>query len=250
MKKLFTIPVGVALATILFATSTHAAPEKSDSQESDEMKVKYSAVHITKGDLTDLVLESKNTLKEFTTGESPRISQEKLQAAQCVLIFPQVTKAAALVGGKHGDGIATCTDQGSNGWSQVAFVDLRGISFGTQLGVERSAVVMLLNTKKAQDSLKQGKMRFTADVSYVIGQQGNKREVATDRGDVEIYSDRAGAFASASLSGSYVAADDEEMEKFYEEEVNTIFAALSAAPSESSHTVVNDLLLMLPTSKG
>ncbi len=230
-------------ALITLPAALHAAPT---NPESKSMKVTEEGVTVAQGELTELILASRDTLKEYISGSSPAIAKERLTAAECVLIFPEVTEAALVVGGKHGDGVASCKQNGKS-WSNVAFVDMRGASLGAQLGVKSSSVVMLVKDKDAVEQLKKGKMMFTAESNYVFGTKQNGAEIREDEGiDVEVYSDSEGAFASASLTGSYVASDDDEMKAFYQDEAKTIYKTLSAEPSEEPETVVKELMILLP----
>ncbi len=227
-----------------------AAPTTTKTDDSSGVKITHEGVHVAKGDLTDLILRSKEVLKSFTVGDNPIISSKKLESAECVVVFPTVTRAALVVGGQHGDGVATCKDAKDNQWSRLGFVDLRGASLGAQVGVEQTKMVVVLNNEKAREQLKRGKMRFAADVSYVFGDQEASKTASTDkRADVQIFSDSRGAFASASLEGSYIAADEGELASFYRDEVSTLYATLSAKPSDESKAVVRELLVLLP-SKG
>ncbi|MCB0339016.1 MAG: lipid-binding SYLF domain-containing protein [Bdellovibrionales bacterium] len=237
------------VAGIVLCTNSIAigAPETaSKSGEMDKTKITQRSLTIAKGELTDLILASKEVYRRFTTGENPRISKAEIQKAKCLAIFPGVKKVALVIGGKHGDGVVTCTTPDSNDWSRVGFVDLRGASFGAQLGVKSSDVVMLFTSEQARENLKKGKVRFGTDLGYTFGNK--PRSVESDKPeDVIVYSDSEGAFASASLKGSYVVADDEELKAFYEEETNTLLSVLTVKPSENTETVVEELLLLLPS---
>ncbi|MCB0320974.1 MAG: lipid-binding SYLF domain-containing protein, partial [Bdellovibrionales bacterium] len=218
-----------------------------ETEQEGGMKVTSEALKVAQGEITDVVINARKTFQKFTTGDKPLIPESALHGAQCAIVFPEVTRVAVVVGGQHGDGVATCRGADDK-WSGIGFVDLRGASIGAQLGVKSSSVVVLLNNQNAAEQLKKGKMRFAADVSYAFNNQGAEKEMATDKTtDVKVYSDTGGAFASASLKGSYIVADDEEIQKFYKDEVKTLYAALSAVPAENSTAEVKELLVLLPS---
>jgi len=57
---------------------------------------------------TKTLQESQSVLDSLTSAPDKGIPEELLAKAECVLIFPDVTKAAFVVGGKGGKGVGSC----------------------------------------------------------------------------------------------------------------------------------------------
>lgn len=127
-----------------------------------------------------------------------------------------VTKAALLVGGSHGDGVATCRAE-DNSWSQIGFLDLIGASFGAQLGAKTTSLVLFFTDDNAQEKLSEGEVSLGATLSYVLWDEAAAVDIV-DEGIVA-YSGEAGVFAGAALDGVVIRADAEELEQFYRNKV-------------------------------
>lgn len=57
---------------------------------------------------TDTLKDSVTVLNALAAGPDKGIPQELFARAHCILIFPPETKAAFIVGGKGGRGVASC----------------------------------------------------------------------------------------------------------------------------------------------
>ncbi|HZS07303.1 MAG TPA: lipid-binding SYLF domain-containing protein [Blastocatellia bacterium] len=74
------------------------------------------------------------------------IPNELLDRAECVAVFPSVLKAGFIVGGRGGRGVASCRT--GRGWSAPAYFNLKGGSFGLQIGAQSTDFVLLFMTEK------------------------------------------------------------------------------------------------------
>lgn len=160
-----------------------------------------------------LIRESNDLLRRFTTGTNRRISAAGIQKAQCIAVFPQVIKGALIVGGRSGDGVASCRT--AKGWSDLAFLDLTGASLGAQLGADATDVVMLMMTPQAKDKLITGRLTFGADASAVAGERDSGIAVDSNQSNVVVISERSGLFAGAALDGTMISADEGQARVFY-----------------------------------
>ncbi|MCB0360441.1 MAG: lipid-binding SYLF domain-containing protein, partial [Bdellovibrionales bacterium] len=168
-----------------------------------------------RGEQSELVRKAASTLAAFT-GEKNLVTEEQLNRAKCVAVFPDVTQAAAVIGGRHGDGVTTCRND-RNQWSSLGFVDLYGMSIGAQAGATGSDLVVLFLSDNAERRLRNGKIDFSADAQAVLA--NNSAEVNRMLNDADIISiaEPQGLFAGASLSGTVISADTDELQAFYRE---------------------------------
>jgi lipid-binding SYLF domain-containing protein len=95
------------------------------------------------------------------------IPNDLLDKAQCVVIVPELKKAAFIVGGEYGRGFAVCRKQGT--WGAPAAVRFRGGSFGAQIGAESTDIVMLVMSRHGMEKLATDKLKIGADASAAAG---------------------------------------------------------------------------------
>ena len=63
------------------------------------------------------VQESSTVVSEIMRADDMAIPTDLLDDAECVAVFPNVVKAAFIVGGSGGSGCAVCRDPKSGRWS-------------------------------------------------------------------------------------------------------------------------------------
>ena len=164
------------------------------------------------------------------------IPADLLNKAECVAVFPTVVKAGFIVGGKAGRGVASCRT--SSGWSAPAFLEIKGGSFGLQVGGQATDVVLLFMNTNGLKKLVNNKVELGADASIAAGPVGREAAASTDASmsaEILSYSRSKGLFAGISLKGSVVSADKSDMEDTYGKDVTALqvlAAGNSRAPAE------------------
>ncbi len=159
---------------------------------------------------------SAEVLREIMAAPDKGIPHDLLDRAQCVMVVPGMKKGAFLVGGEYGRGFAECRNHGH--WSGPAAVRLSGGSFGPQIGVESTDVVMLVMDEKGLERLASDKFTVGGDASAAAGPVGRTIAADTDvslRAEILTYSRSKGAFAGVSLQGTVVTQDGGENKKVY-----------------------------------
>jgi len=149
------------------------------------------------------------------------IPHDLLERARCVVIVPGFKKAAFVVGGEYGRGIAMCRH--ADAWGGPAALRLSGGSFGVQIGVESTDIILLVMNDRGMEKLAGDKFTVGADASVAAGPVGRTAAADTDaRLNAEIlsYSRAKGVFAGISLAGTVVTKDDGEDRKIYGHEVS------------------------------
>ena len=103
-------------------------------------------------------------------------------------------------------------------WSDPVFVNLTGGSFGFQVGVQSTDVVLVFTSRQSIEGIVGGKMTLGADASVAAGPVGRQSSAATDIGltaQVYSYSRASGLFAGVALDGSALTIDTRSNELFY-----------------------------------
>src|SRR5215467_10467715 len=147
---------------------------------------------------------------------------EKLMAhAHGIAVIPHVVKGAFGLGGQWGKGLVSQRREDGS-WSAPAYVEIGGGSFGLQIGVQATDVVLVFTDEDGIRGLLKSKLKLGADASATAGPVGRKAEVGTDaalRSGVFAYSRSKGLFAGISLDGSVISIDDTANRRVYGKEV-------------------------------
>jgi lipid-binding SYLF domain-containing protein len=162
--------------------------------------------------------EVSTVFQEIMSTPDKGIPQDLLEKAQCVIIVPDMKKAAFIVGGEYGRGFAICRNAKGTGWGAPAAVRMEGGSVGFQIGGESADVVMLVMNRKGMDKLLESKFTLGAGASLAAGPVGRRADAKTDAQlDAEIlaWSRSKGLFAGISLSGATLRQDEDENKELY-----------------------------------
>src|SRR3954465_7407602 len=97
--------------------------------------------------------KATRVFSEIMSTPDKGIPQDLLGRAECVIILPDLKKAAFVVGGEYGRGFQTCRKESGNGWGSPAAMRLEGGSVGFQIGGSETDVVMLVMNRHGMDKL-------------------------------------------------------------------------------------------------
>jgi lipid-binding SYLF domain-containing protein len=140
-----------------------------------------------------------------------------LERAHAVAVVPDVIKVGLGIGGRRGKGVLIVRkDDGT--WGNPVFVNLTGGSFGFQVGVQSTDVVLVFTSRQSIEGIVGGKVTLGADASVAAGPIGRQSSAATDIGltaQVYSYSRASGLFAGVALDGSALTIDNRSNELFY-----------------------------------
>ena len=101
-----------------------------------------------------------------------------LERAQGLAVFPGTTRAGFGFGGMRGRGILSA--RSGNSWSAPAFLTLTGGSFGLQIGVQRSDIVLVIMVPEGLDNLVSNQFSIGVDAGVAAGPVGRNAAAATD----------------------------------------------------------------------
>ena len=170
-----------------------------------------------KTDATQKLQKSEEVLRASLSAPDKGIPKSQLDKAECVGVFPDVTKGAFIVGGSGGKGVFTCRDA-SGKMGTPAFYTIGGGSVGWQFGGEQTDLVLLVMNKDGMKHLLDSKFTIGAEGSATAGPVGRTGKAATDAelgAQILSWSRAQGAFVGASLDGSVVKPDDSRNEAVY-----------------------------------
>jgi SH3 domain-containing YSC84-like protein 1 len=155
-------------------------------------------------------------LTEIMHSPDRGIPRDLIDKAQCIVIVPDLIKAAFLIGGKYGRGYAMCRH--ANGWSSPAAMGIEGGSFGFQLGGSSTDVIMLVMNRHGMARLLSDKFTIGGEAAAAAGPVGRQTAAQTDialTAELLSWSRSRGLFAGISLDGATLRPDRRENRRLY-----------------------------------
>jgi lipid-binding SYLF domain-containing protein len=213
---------------IVVAVTDTAVSAQEAKQKSDDKNIRNEI---------DRAKEAATVLTEIMNIPEQSIPEELMARAHGIAVIPHVVKGAFGIGGQWGKGLMSQRREDGS-WSPPAYIEIGGGSFGLQLGVQASDVVLVFPDESGIKGLLKGKVKLGADASAAAGPVGRKAEVGTDvllRSGILAYSRSKGLFAGISLDGSVVSIDNDANRKIYGKSVSgeQILLGKSVRPNAS-----------------
>jgi lipid-binding SYLF domain-containing protein len=201
-KRLLIIAAAVTVVLALYAPLLSAQTRASTVKQSDE---------------TARAANAASVLSEVMEAPDQGIPEALLKKAYGIAVIPHVVKGAFGIGGRYGKGLVAQRNA-DGGWGTPLFIAIGGGSFGLQLGVEATDVVMVFTNRDGIKPLLAGKLKIGADASATAGPVGRKAEAGTDillKSAIYSYSRSKGLFAGIALDGAVIQLDDDANKSVY-----------------------------------
>jgi lipid-binding SYLF domain-containing protein len=150
-------------------------------------------------------------------------AKDLLHRARAVLIVPRLYKAGFFVGGEGGKGVLLLHNAAGT-WSPPAFYSIGSASFGLQIGLEQSEMMLFVMSQKALDAVMQDHFTIGADAGIAVVTLGSNVQGATTAAagaDIVSWASSSGAYAGISLNGSVIAAATDDDTAYYRHPVAT-----------------------------
>jgi SH3 domain-containing YSC84-like protein 1 len=190
---------------------------------------------------------SADVLRETLGAPDKGIPHDLLEKAMCVVVVPGLKKAAFVVGADYGKGYSVCRHAG--GWTGPAAVRFSGGSFGPQIGLESTDIILLIMDRKGMENLAKDKFTVGVDASAAVGPVGRTTTADTDaslHAEILSWSRAHGAFAGASLNGTIVSKDGGEDKRLYGTEVSNKAIIMGEVPPPPAGADLNSVLAQYP----
>jgi len=193
-------------AALLAATAALAAPIGAQAQSSQQVTIDGA-----RKVLTDLRHD-----KAFGNAE------QLLRQARGVFIVPRLVKGGFIVGGEGGNGVLMVRNRGR--WSAPAFYAIGAASFGLQVGLEQSELIMLIMTQKGLDGVLRDNFKIGAQAGISVVTLGSGVEGAIGGAsppDIVVWSSSTGLYGGLTVDGSVIRARPNLDAAFYGHPVTT-----------------------------
>lgn len=164
-----------------------------------------------------LVNEAAYTFENFAADPSMQSFRDLAQRAKGILIVPQSTKAAFLLGGSGGSGVLLVRGAQNGAWNGPAFYTLGGASFGFQAGAQTSELVVLAMTERGVNAMLRSNIKLGADIGVAVGPAGAGVGGASAglSGDLLVYSRSKGLYLGFSVNGAVLGTRGEWNRAYY-----------------------------------
>jgi len=170
----------------------------------------------TRENLQSRIDAAKAVLDQIMAAQDNSIPRDILERATCVGVVPGLKKGALGWGGQYGQGVVTCRT--GHGWSAPVFIRMAGGSFGFQIGVQSTDLVLVAVNDRGFQDLLRNKFKIGGDASAAAGPVGRSGQASTDwkmNAELLSYSRNKGVFAGISLDGTSVSQNAEDTEIYF-----------------------------------
>lgn len=191
----------IALAAALFPAAVYAAP----------------------GDAAARLDDASDVLRDMMQASDKGIPQDLMNKAECVIVVPNLKKAAFVFGAKYGRGFAMCRRPGGSGWTAPASIRIEGGSFGLQIGGSEQDVLLLVMNPSGMKRLLSDKFTIGGEASAAAGPVGREATAETDavmNAEMLSYSRSRGLFAGISLQGATLRPDSDANKELYGRDIS------------------------------
>jgi lipid-binding SYLF domain-containing protein len=212
------------VVTLAFAA---LMPTLLSAQSTDhEQKVRDAAAQSVKaGKVFDAIMKTPDKA----------IPKELLAHARAIAVFPEVIKAAFLVGGEGGRGVVSRRTR--SGWSDPVFFRAGGGSFGPQIGASSTDIVLLFMNDEAVGGLMKDKFELGAEAAVASGPVGREASAGTDalmQAEILSYSRSRGLFAGVNLKGVVIRPEDDLNLAVYDRNARELLDKGEQGPNNSA----------------
>src|SRR5689334_8408235 len=125
---------------------------------------------------------------EFTVNEATTVFSQAVQMsdiprnlladAQAIAIVPSMIRGAFVFGMQHGNGVIMIRDANRQ-WQAPRFITITGGSFGYQIGVQATDLILVFRTPQSVQALLQGTLKVGVDASAAAGPVGRQTSAGT-----------------------------------------------------------------------
>jgi len=155
-------------------------------------------------DSQSVINDARHTLADLRHNPEFGTAAQAMRRAKAVVIIPHLYKGGFIVGGSGGVGVMMV--QARNGtWSNPAFYAIGSASFGLQIGLERSEMVLLVMTDRGLHGLLHDQFKLGASAGIAVVALGSSVEGALagpNPPDIVVWSANIGAYGGLTLEGS------------------------------------------------
>ena len=172
---------------------------------------------------SEIINESIEVLKEMSTSEDSGAFGALLKEAEGIAIFPSIIKIGWGIGGQYGKGIIFRKDSRVGIWYGPAFVKIKSVSVGPQIGIQSIALVLVISNERGMEGFMEDNITLGGTASIAAGPLGRSLSADTDykfKASIYSYSISKGAYIGVTFQGSAIEEDSKANELFYKKSIS------------------------------
>lgn len=215
----------LALILSLFSVSLFVSEAAAQDKKNPGKELKAAV---------DRVENASEVVEDVMKVAERSIPRDLLEKAKAIVVFPGTVKAAFIVGGQGGKGVAIRRVPG--GWSAPAFLNMAGGSIGAQIGGQKTDYILIIMNEKGLRNLLEDKFELGGEGSVSAGPVGRTAAASTNATmDAEIltYSRSKGLFAGIALKGVVISQDQDMNQAVYQKSARQILGDPPVPSSEA-----------------
>jgi lipid-binding SYLF domain-containing protein len=165
---------------------------------------------------------ARKTLADLHRDKAFGNAAKLLRQAHAVMIVPRLIKGGFFVGGEGGNGVVMART--AHGWSDPAFYAIGAASFGLQIGLEQSELILLIMTQKGLDGVLHDEFKIGAQAGIAVVTLGSGVEGAIGGPtlpDIVVWSSSTGLYGGLTIDGSIIRAEPNDDSAFYGRQVTS-----------------------------
>ena len=171
----------------------------------------------------ELIDDAASVIQDMTQQTDVETAAKLIEQAKGVAVFPRVIKAGLIIGGSHGSGLVLRRNSGTGAWYGPSYIEISGLSWGAQIGVQSTALLLVVTNELGMRVFSGGKITLGGEFSVAAGPVGRQAQAGTDArltASIYSYSMTKGLFIGFSLEGAKIDDDPNANKSFWGEEIS------------------------------
>jgi len=167
---------------------------------------------------SEIINQSIEVLEEMSASEDDGAFGALLKEAKGIAIFPSIIKMGWGIAGQYGKGIIFRKGNHLSLWYGPAFIKMKSISIGPQIGIQSIALVLVISNERGMEGFMEDNLTLGGTASIAAGPLGRSLSADTDykfKASIYSYSISKGAYIGVSFQGSAIEEDGEANELYY-----------------------------------
>jgi lipid-binding SYLF domain-containing protein len=151
-----------------------------------------------------IIYSAQTVLEEILSDPKTQIPSDLLEQSQGIAIFPGVIQAGFFFGGRRGTGVMMLRQEDGT-WSNPAFINITGGSFGLQIGAKSSDIVLVFPNRNTVNEVMSSSFEIGGSVTGTAGPVGSTAIDPTEdysKSPILTYARSSGLFGGVSIDGS------------------------------------------------
>jgi lipid-binding SYLF domain-containing protein len=134
-------------------------------------------------------------------------ARDLLRRARGVMIIPTLVKGGFIFGAQGGTGVLLSRDPKTGLWSYPAFYAMGAGSFGFQIGLEVSKIMLIIMNDRALNAMMAAEFKLGAEAGIAVVTLGAGAEASTTAAagaDIYALAESAGLFGGVAIQGGII----------------------------------------------